>query len=193
QSDSTYPPSSTGAVAMGACEALVFGDSSPGPAPAPLSSSWQMAPLPEKYLFTNRRRYGFGDFQLQGGQAVSAGTYVDGEQVAALSMQDPTLQADVSLGGSQAVGLMARVQSNGDAYVAALTTAGNLEIWLFTEANNSYTRLGPSKSAGGAASGTLQFVVNGPSLTATFIGSGPPVVVPATDPTLTTSGGVGIF
>jgi hypothetical protein len=158
-----------------------------------LGSNWQLPPLPEKFHFTYRRRLGFGGFQLQGGKAVSVGTSLDGGQVNGQSLQNPTLQADVSLGGSQAVGLMARVQSNGDAYVAVLTSAGYLKIWLFHEANNTYTELASSASPVVDTSGTLQFVVNGPSLTLTLTGSGVPIVVTANDPTLAAAGGVGIF
>jgi uncharacterized repeat protein (TIGR03803 family) len=160
-----------------------------------LGPGWQMPPLPEKFHFAHRRRLGFGSFQLQGGQAVSVGMAANGEQLAGVSKLNPTLQADVSLGGAQnlAVGLMARVQSNGDAYVAVLTSAGYAEIWLFREANNTYTPLATSLSPVVDTSGTLQFVVNGPSLTLTFTGSGPPVVVTANDPTLNGPGGVGIF
>jgi hypothetical protein len=155
-----------------------------------LGTDWQITPLPDKLRFTYRHREGMGGFALQGGQAVSASTSVATEQVAGLSLQDSTIQADVDVSGSQSVaaGLMARIQSNGDAYVAVLTHSGTAEIWLFHASDNTFKVLDSEPAPVGV--NTLQFVVNASSLTLYVNGS---LTASATDSTLNAPGGVGIF
>jgi uncharacterized delta-60 repeat protein len=164
-----------------------------GPNPPSLGPNWEAPPLATQFRFTWHRRLAFGGLSQQNYEAVSDGSTFSGAQIKGLSLQNPTLQADVNAGDSQtlAVGLMARVQSDGNAYVAVLTNSGNAEIWLYQGNTQTFTVL--ASAAAGATSGTIQFVVNVSSLTLTFTGSGPPVVVNATDTTLTAPGGVGIF
>ncbi len=51
------------------------------------------------------------------------------------------MQATVDASTVQAVGVAARIQANGDAYVAALTNAGIAEILFYQAARNTYTLL----------------------------------------------------
>jgi hypothetical protein len=164
-----------------------------GPDAPALGPNWEAPPLPTQMRFTWHRRLAFAGFSQQNYAAVSDGSTFSGAQIKGLLLQNPTLQADVNAGDSQtlAVGVMARVQSDGNAYVAVLTNSGNAEIWLYHGATQTVTVL--ASAAAGGTSGTLQFVVNVSSLTLTFTGSGPPVVVNATETTLTAPGGVGIF
>jgi plastocyanin len=167
-----------------------FSDTFTGVGPN-LDADWQVPPLPTKLFYTYRLRLGFGGF-AQNNAAVSVGTSFDGAQVTGLSLQNPTLNAIVNAGGSGtiAVGLMARVQTNNDAYLAVLTSAGNAEIWLFHAATNTITVLGSKPAPPGI--NTLQFVANGPILSLYLNGSGTALVT-ANDSTLSGAGDVGIF
>src|SRR5262249_32489106 len=97
----------------------------------------------------------------------------------------------VLVGSSQAAGLMARVQPDGSAYVAVLTSSGQAQIWLLNAITGTRKVLTPP-SKGSITSGTLQFVVNGSSLALYLLGNPAPLVT-VFDTTLTTAGGVGIF
>jgi hypothetical protein len=156
-----------------------------------LGSSWQIPPLPEKFLFTYRRRLGFGGFQLQSNKAVSLGSAAfDAEQVTGgISLLNPSLQADVNASNAAAVGLVARLQSNGDAYVGVLTNGGQAQIWFFHAATNSFTVLNSANAGTNAAN--LQFTVSGSSLS--LYVNGTLKVSVASDTSLPSPGGVGIF
>jgi hypothetical protein len=129
------------------------------------------------YPFQYRRRTAAPPvgFQLSGNQAVSAATpwQVATDQVVGVSLLNPTLQANVTVGGNQgAVGLFARARSNGDAYVARVTAAaaGTAEILLYHGATNTFTVLGSQTGVGTA--GPLKFTITGgatPTLTL-FVG-----------------------
>jgi len=87
---------------------------------------------------------------------------------------------------------VARVQANGDAYVAALTDNGTAEILLYHAARSTYVVLKSAPVPGGATSATLEFVVNGSTLSLFINGSNTPLVS-VTDTALSTAGGVGLF
>jgi hypothetical protein len=158
-----------------------------------LGENWQIPPLPSALRFHYRRQLGFSGFQLQGNAvAVSMGTSFNAEQVAGLPLLNPTLKADVDASASQslAVGLSARIQPNGNAYVAVLTHTGIAKILLFNGASNTCSVLASNPAPGGVNAATLQFVVNGPSLSL-FVNGSP--VVSVSDSTLGGAGGVGLF
>jgi hypothetical protein len=165
-----------------------------GPDAPALGAPWQLPPLPEKFHFTYRRHDGVSSFVEQNNAAQSASTAITANQIAGLSLQNPTLQADVNATDPQAlaVGLLARIQSNGDAYGAILTNSGTIAIGIFHASTNTFSAL-TSTSTLGDTSGTLQFVVSGSSLTLTFTGTGSPIILNWNDSTLSTPGGVGIF
>jgi hypothetical protein len=155
-----------------------------------LGPNWQIPPLPEKFLFTYRRRLWFGGFQLQSNKAVSLASAVfDAEQVTGFSLQNATLQANVDASNAQdlAVGLMARLQSNGDCYAAILTHANVAEIVLFHAATNTFTVL-QSASAGSNVA-TMAFTINGQNLSLVCGTAN----ISINDSTLALAGGVGIF
>jgi hypothetical protein len=125
-------------------------------------------------------------------------TTVDGyvatiAQVQGVSLTNATLGATVDASDSktQAVGLFARSQSNGDMYVGMLTHDGMAQIWLFHGTTNTYTVL---KSVDvGTNTGYFQFqVVNSTSLSL-FLNNNPVPVVTVTDSSITSAGGVGLF
>jgi uncharacterized membrane protein len=161
-----------------------------------LGTPWQIPPLLNALRFHYRRPMGFSGFQLQGspaqGAAVSVDTSFNAEQVSGLPLLNPTLTADVDASNSQskAVGLIARIQGNDDAYVGVLTHTGVAEIWLFHGTTNMYTPLDSEAVPGNPNVATLQFVVNGPVLKLFVNGA---LAAHASDPTLTGSGGVGLF
>jgi hypothetical protein len=107
------------------------------------------------------------------------------------------VQADVTLGSATAVGVFARLQSDGDAYVAVLTN-GQAQIWLFTGANDTVTVLGTASYTATPPT-TLKFTVTGTGTGTTLSltdGNGNPLLTPVTGSALTTlnsAGGVGIF
>jgi hypothetical protein len=156
---------------------------------ATLGPGWQIPPLSPALRFTYRRRLGFGGFQLLSNAAVSVGPSYDGEQVTGVSLHDATLQADVNAGNSQtlAVGLLARIQSNGDAYGAILTNSGLAEIILSHGATNSFTVLGMVTVGTNVAN--LQFSVSGSTLSLSCAGAS----ISLNDNILTAPGGVGLF
>jgi hypothetical protein len=156
-----------------------------------LGGNWEVAPLLPALRFQHRRL--LGGFELQNDSAVSsAATPFTVSQVTGLSLLDPTLQADVNASNSPAVGLVARIQANGDAYVAALTNAGVAEILLYQAARNTYTVLQEASVPGGATSATLQFVVSGSTLSLFINGSSTPLLS-VTNTAQSTAGGVGLF
>jgi hypothetical protein len=167
-----------------------------------LGPNWQIPPLAPALRFHYRRPLDFGGFALQNNAAVSTGPapFV-AAQVAGLSLLNPTLKADVNATNSQAlvVGLAARIQSNNDAYVAALTHDGTAEILLFNGASNKFTVLDSiSTIPAGTNVATLQFTVTGgatPTLTLSLIGNSTPLltVMPTGLNIISSPGGAGLF
>jgi hypothetical protein len=158
--------------------------------------SWQIPPLPEKFLFTYRRHYGFGGF-TQANPAISIGTGFDAGQVVGQSLFNPTLTADVNVNGAQAAGVAAHIQGNDNAYVAVLTSTGQAMIGLFNAASNSITPLATTLP-GGPTTGTLTFTITGgatPTLSLYLNGSLTPLltVTPTGLNIIAGAGGVGIF
>jgi hypothetical protein len=165
-----------------------------------LGSNWQIPPsfTSGAYHF-QYRRHGtalVAGFEVSSNQAVSAGgsSQVTVDEVVGLSPLNPTVQADVTVNGSQGAGLFARAQSNGDAYVARLTAAagGTAEILLYHGATNTFSVLGSKTGVG--TTGTLKFTITGgatPILTL-FLGAVQEVQVTG-NTALTTAGGVGII
>jgi hypothetical protein len=159
-----------------------------------LGNSWRIPPLPGKYLFAWRRRLGNQGFQVQNNTAVSQGTGgLAADQVAGFAVQDITLQADVDTSNSStvAVGLFARLQSNGAAYAAVLTQAGKAEIWLINTLANTYTVLDTMPAPGGVTAANLKFVLSGSTLSL-YVNNGGTPLVTANDPA-PLAGGVGLF
>jgi hypothetical protein len=177
-------------VDIGAYEGTVpFSDNFTGT--GSLSSNWQIPALPEKFLFVYRRRPGFGGF-TENNKAISVGTGFDAEQVVGLSLLDPTITADVTLNGAQAVGVAARIQGNDNAYVAVLTSDGQARIGFFNAATNSITDLAtPASGLPTVGTFTLQLVVSGSSLSL-YVNSVLKVSVPI-DQSIAAPGGFGIF
>jgi hypothetical protein len=157
-----------------------------------LGGNWNsLVSSQEKYLFAYRRRYPVGGFVLQGNAAVSA-SGLAADEVKGLSLSNPTVQAFVdATNAAQFVGVLARVQANGDAYVAALTPSGVAEILLFHASTNTYSPVGTSKNVGVAAA-TLQLVVNGSNLSLYVNGSNTAAAT-FSDPSPLAAGGVGII
>jgi hypothetical protein len=155
-----------------------------------IGTGWQ--PLSEKLLFTYRRRMASGGFALQNNAAVSTGSGFNIERVAGKSFLNPTLQAklDASNAQVQAVGLLVRIQSNGDAYGALLTNSGQAEIILYHGSSNSITVL--ASASAGTNSATMTFTVSGSKLSLYLNGSNT-ALVSVTDTTLSSAGGVGIL
>jgi hypothetical protein len=97
-----------------------------------------------------------------------------------------------------AVGVFARAQSNGNAYVAVLTHDGTAEILLYDAATNSFNMLA-SASAGANTAAPLVFSVTGTGTSTTlslFLNNSSTPLVSVTGSTQTTldgPGGVGIF
>src|SRR5262249_36634496 len=111
---------------------------------------------------------------------------------------NPTLQADVTVNGAQAVGLAARIQGNNNAYVAVLTSTGQAEIGIFNAATNTIKPLEPPVAVG-TTFGNLTFIVSGgasPTLTL-LLNSNPvlglPPVMPSGSDIIASPGGVGLF
>jgi hypothetical protein len=164
-----------------------------------LGPNWQVPPLLPKLVFTYRRRLGAGSFATQSDEAVSlASPKLDINQIAGISLQNATLQAHVDASNAQAlaVGMMARLQSNGDGYAAILTNSGLAEIVLFHEASNSFTVLHSQNV--GTNIGTMQLVVTGgatPTLALYFNDLVTPLfsIKPSGSNILASAGGVGIF
>src|SRR5262249_51534329 len=121
-----------------------------------LSSNWQRPPLPEKYLFIYRRP---GPGFTENNKAISTGTGINTEQAVGLSLLTPTLVGDVDASQALAAGLIARIQSNSDAYAAVLTNAGNAEIWRVNGINQTHTVLATTNA--GTNVGTLTFTITG--------------------------------
>jgi hypothetical protein len=142
----------------------------------------------DRYCY--RRRLGFGAFGVQSNSAVSlSSSSFDAEQVTGLSVQNPTLVAQVNASNpaAQAVGLMARLQSNGDGYAAVLTTAGQAEIILFHEDSHTYTVL--ASASAGSNIATMTFSVSGNTLSL-ICGT---ANISVNDSTLSSAGAVGVF
>ena len=140
-------------------------------------------------LFTYRRCYSFGGFQLQSNQAVSVGTGFDAEQVVGQSLLNPTLQADLNA-SANLVGLMARIQTNGDAYVGLITNDGTPEIGIYNGLTKTLTVLASGTPGSNSLTG-VKFIVNGSTLT--MQNSSGNTLVTTTDKTLSAPGGAGIF
>jgi hypothetical protein len=154
-----------------------------------LGPNWQASP-PAGHRFLYRRQV---SFPLDNA-AVSVGASFDTAQVTGQSFLAPTLQANVD--ASQAtVGLFAREQSNGDAYVAVLTNSGMAQILLFHGASDTYSLLG--FAAAGTNAGALTFTVTGTGTGTTLslsVNGGPPLLVTnSAQTTLDSAGSVGLF
>jgi streptogramin lyase len=169
-----------------------FGDTFTGSPGSPLSASWQIPPVAQRFAW--RRRTGLSGFVINNNnQAVSTGPDTfSAEQVVGQTFLNPTVQADVNVGTALAVGVMARVQSNGDAYVAWLTDTGQAQIALFSAETNTFTVLASANA--GITAGTLQFVVNGSNLSLyQIVGGSPTLLVSVVNMALSAPGAVGIF
>jgi microcystin-dependent protein len=159
----------------------------------------QLPPLAPGLLFRYRRPLGFGGFQMVNSTAVSVGTSFDAVQDDGLSLLNPIVQGDVDASASQvmAVGLIARIQRNGNAYVAALTHDKTAEILLFHGASNTFTILDSRPAATNVA--TLKFTVTGtgPATTLSlFLDNSATPLVQVTgsmQTTLDSAGGAGVF
>jgi hypothetical protein len=175
--DAVYAPSNSSPVSVTVFPLLSY-------------TGWQ---IPPSLLYTYRRRLSFGPFQTGVSGGTSIGTGFNGEVVTGIpAVLNPSAQADVNVGGSQATGIMARVQGDGSAYVAVLTATGQAQIWLYNGNTSKYTVLASAPTPGGITSGTLQFVLNGSSLSLYLNGSST-ALVSTTDSTLTAAGSIGIF
>jgi hypothetical protein len=73
-----------------------------------------------------------------------------------------------------------------------LTSTGQAQIWLYNGTTATYTVLASAPTPGGVTYGSLQFVLNGPSL-ALYLNDSSTALVSTADSTLTASGSVGIF
>jgi hypothetical protein len=168
-----------------------------------LSSSWfipqAFAPVAMRFQY-RRQVQNPTSFKVSGNVAVGQGTAassIAAEQVAGLSLLNPTVQADVTLGSASAIGLFARAQSNGDAYVAVLIS-GKAQIWLYHGASGSFNVLG-SATYTATPPTTIKFTVTGSGTSTTLSltdGTGNPLLPAVTGSTLTTlntGGGPGIF
>jgi hypothetical protein len=109
---------------------------------------------------------------------------------------DATVQADIIAGPSQAVGLIARYQSNGSYYLAQVSnlSTGRTAIIYKYVAGVGFTRLSTMTPALTSATGTLRFQVVGSSLMLYF---GPDanhlaLIASATDTTIAAPGLTGI-
>jgi hypothetical protein len=181
-----FPRIVSGTVDIGAYEVPLFSDNFNGT--GSLSGSWQIPPLPQKFLYTHRRRLGFGGF-TENNKAISVGTGFDAEQVAGMSPLNPTLTADVDASNAQALvaGLMARLQPNGDCYAGILTNSGQAEIVLFYAATNSFTVLKSANAGGNTGTMTFSVINNTLSLVCGTAN------ISINDFTLASAGGAGIF
>jgi autotransporter-associated beta strand protein len=170
----------------------VFNYGFPGIGPAPLDANWQIPPLPLMLHYTYRRRLGFGGFQVLNNKAVSVGPSFDAEKLVSPSLSSVSVQADVNAAGSGTlmVGLMARLQSNGDAYVAVLTRTGTAEILFYDGPTQTFTVLASKTGAGTSANLTFQVIGSSLSL---YLNSSATPFLTVTDSTLTSAGGIGIF
>jgi hypothetical protein len=129
-------------------------------------SAWQVPPsftMPApRFMYRRHPAPAVASFQVSSQTAVSsASSPVTADQVMGLSLLNPTVQASVNATTAPAAGLFVRAQSNGDAYVADLTSSGTAEIRLFHGATGSYTVLASAATPGGIKSGTLAFTVTG--------------------------------
>jgi hypothetical protein len=169
----------------------------------PLSSGWSIpssfAPKGMRFQYRRQVKDPVG-FQVSTNAAVGQGTSsssVAAEQVAGQSLLNPTVQADVTLGTATAVGLFARSQSNGDAYVAVLIS-GKAQIWLYHGATGAISVLGSANYTATPPT-TIKFTVAGSGASTTLSltdGAGNPLLPAVTGSPLTTlnsAGGVGIF
>jgi hypothetical protein len=164
-----------------------------------LGSSWQLPPsfISGFYPFQYRRHVSAPPvgFQLSNNQAVSTDSswQVAADQVVGLSLLNPTVQADVTVSGNQAVGLLARAQSNGDAYVARLTATANgtAQIWLYHGATDTFSLL--KSQTGVGTTGTLKFTITGATPTLTLFMGGVQAVQVTGNTAITTAGDVGII
>jgi lysozyme len=158
-----------------------------------LNGSWQIPPLAAAFHFQYRRPAGFSGFQIAGNTATSLGPSFSAMQVGDIALLNPTLQADVDASQAAAVGLLVRMQGNGDAYVGVLTSAKTVEILVFHGATDTVQTLGTPIDVG-VTSGTLKFTVTGgatPTLTL-FLNNVQEAQVTG-NTAITTFGGVGIF
>jgi hypothetical protein len=168
-----------------------------------LSSSWFIPAsfAPKGMCFQYRRQLQDPtSFKVTGNAAVGQGTSsssIAAEQVVGPSLLNPTVQADVTRGSASAVGVFARAQSNGDAYVAVLIS-GKAQIWLYHGSTGAISVLG-SATYTPTPPTTIKFTVTGSGTSTTLTltdGAGTPLLTAVTGSPLTTlnsAGGVGIF
>jgi hypothetical protein len=165
-----------------------------------LGSNWQVPRSfqPAASLFQYRRPTSPG-FEVSSQRAVSftapAAPFA-AEQVAGQSFLNPTVQADVTLGSASAIGLFARAQIDGDAYVAVLIS-GKAQIWLFHGGTGAITVLGTATYTATPPT-TITFTVTGSGTSTTLsltdgTGNLSLTVTGSTLTTLNNTGGVGIF
>jgi parallel beta-helix repeat protein len=167
-----------------------FGDNFDGR--SSLGANWQIPSVGRR--FTWQRRTVLSGFGVSSDHAVSSGPgpFAAEEVTGQPPFANPTVQADVNVGTAFAVGVMARLQSNGDAYVAWLTSTGQAQIALFNAATDTFTILQSANA--GITSGTLQFVVNGSTLSLyQIVSGGPTLLVTVSNSALAAPGGVGMF
>jgi hypothetical protein len=156
-----------------------------------VQDGWQTPSLPAAaFRFQYHRQFGFGSFQTSTGTSI--GTSYDAAGLGELTVLNPTLQANVDATQATA-GVFARMQANGTAYVALLTSSKTVEIGVFYGDTDKLQILGTPVNVG-ATSGILTFTVTGgatPTLTLSF--NGVQKVQITGDTTITGDGGVGIF
>jgi hypothetical protein len=155
------------------------------------SNAWQIPAAPLQFHYTYRRRLAFGGIQLadSGGTSTAAGKFT-AEQLIGASMTDGSVQATVNASSSTVLvaGILARLQSNGDAYAAILTHDGLAQIVLFHAGTNSYTVLGSVTASNVAA---MQFTIVGSTLSLYLNGS--PSAAVTVNNSVLSAGGVGMF
>jgi uncharacterized membrane protein len=144
--------------------------------------------------FSYREPSGFSGFVLQGNTAVSPPSDLAVSEVSGITPVNPTIQAqvDVSHTPAIAVGVAARLQPSGLAYVAALTSDGQAEILLFNAVRRSYTVLASAPVPGSPKATTLQFVVQDATLFLFVNGATKPLLT-VMNTEIRDSGAVGLF
>jgi hypothetical protein len=171
-----------------------------------LGTGWETPTsfVPAAFRFTYREvvfHPSVGGFDVQNQTVVDPASShaFAAEQVAGQSGGNVTVTADVNASDPQAlaVGVFARAQSDGRAYVAALTNSGIAEILLFDGANATFTVLASANV--GTNSAPLKFTVTGTGTATTLAlflngNSKPAVTVSGSNQTtLDIAGGFGIF
>jgi hypothetical protein len=119
------------------------------------------------------------------------------DQVIRPSLLSPTITATVDASDTQtkAVGVLARIQGNGSAYVGVLTQSGMAQILLLNGASGTFKVL--ASEFVGTNAGVLTFAVTGTGTSTTLlltVNSSPPLILAnSRQTTLDSAGGVGLF